>query len=40
MSMSYYVKQQVVQDIFSVKVSFSWKTAKLGSFVFSGWEKQ
>ena len=35
MSMSYHIKQKVVQDIFSKKVSFSWKTAELDSFVFS-----
>ena len=40
MSMSYHIKQQVVQDIFSKKVSFSWKTEKLDFFVFSEWEKQ
>ena len=35
MSMSYHIKQQVAQDIFSKKVPFSWKTTKLDSFVFS-----
>ena len=33
MSMSDHVKQQVVQEFFARKVSFSWKTAKLDSFV-------
>ena len=40
MSMSDHIKQQVVQESFSKKVSFSWKTAKLDSFIFSEWEKQ
>ena len=29
MSMSYHIKQQVLQEFFSKKVSFSWKTANL-----------
>ena len=39
-SMSDHIKQQVVQEFFSKKVSFSWKTAKLDSFVLSQWEKK
>ena len=33
MSMSDHIKQQVLQEFFAIKVSFSWKTAKLDSFV-------
>ena len=33
MSMSDHIKQQVLQEFFARKVSFSWKTAKLDSFV-------
>ena len=33
MSMSDHIKQQVLQDFFAKKISFSWKTAKLDSFV-------
>ena len=33
MSMSDHIKQQVLQEFFTEKVSFSWKTAKLDSFV-------
>ena len=40
MSMSDHIQQQVVQDFFAKKLSFSWKTAKLNSFVSSEWEKQ
>ena len=40
MSMSDHIKQQVAQEVFSKKVSFSWKTAKLDPFVLSEWEKQ
>ena len=40
MSMSDNIKQQVVQEFFAKKVSFSWKTAKLDSFVLSELEKQ
>ena len=29
MSMSDHIKQQVVQEFFPIKFSFSWKTAKL-----------
>ena len=38
MSMSYHIKQQVLQEFFAKKVSFSWKTAKLDSFVLPEWE--
>ena len=40
MSMSDHIRQQVEQDVFVKKFSFSWKTAKLDSFVSSEWEKQ
>ena len=40
MSMSYHIKQLVVWEIVYKQVSFSWKIAKLDSFVFSEWEKQ
>ena len=40
MSMSDHIKQQVVQVFFAKKVSFSWKKAKLNSFVLWEWEKQ
>ena len=40
MSMSDHIKQQVVEEFFAKKVSFSWKTVKLNSFVLSEWEKQ
>ena len=40
MSMSDHIKQQVVQEFLSQKVSFAWKTAKLDSFVLSEWKKQ
>ena len=33
MSMSDHIKQQVVGEFFAKQVSFSWKTAKLDSFV-------
>ena len=35
MSMSDHIKQQVLQDFFPKKVSFSWKTAKTGFFCFT-----
>ena len=34
MSMSDHIKQQVAQEFSAKKVSFSWKMAKLDSFVF------
>ena len=34
MSMSDHIEQQVVQDFFAKKVAFSWKRAKLDSFLF------
>ena len=34
MSMSDHVKQQVLQEFFAKKVSFSWKTSKLDTFLF------
>ena len=40
MSMSDHIKQQVLQEFFAEKVSFSWKMAKLGSFVLPEWENQ
>ena len=40
MSMSDHIKQQVLQEFFAKKVSFSWKTAKLDSFVLPEWENQ
>ena len=40
MSISDHIKQQVVQEFFARKVSFSWKTARLDSFVLSEWEKK
>ena len=38
MSMSDHIKQQVLQEFFAKKVSFSQKTEKLDSFVLSEWE--
>ena len=35
MSMSDHIKQQVVQELFTRKVPFCWKTAKLDSSVLS-----
>ena len=40
MSMSDHIKQQDLQEFFAKKVSFSWKTAKLDSFVLPEWENQ
>ena len=40
MSMSDHIKQQVLQEFFAIKVSFSWKTAELDSFVLPAWENQ
>ena len=40
MSMSDHIKQQVSQEFFAKKVSFSKKTAKLDSFVLPEWENQ
>ena len=40
MSMSDPINQQVVKEFFAKKISFSWKAAKLDSFVSSDWEKQ
>ena len=40
MSMSDHIKQQVLQEFFPKKVSFSWKTAKLDSFILLEWENQ
>ena len=40
MSKSDHIKQQVLQGSFAQKVSFSWKTAKLDSFVLPEWENQ
>ena len=40
MSMSDRIKQQVLQEFFAEKVSFSWKTAKLDSFVLPEWENE
>ena len=40
MSMSDHIKQRVLQEFFANKVSFSWKTAKLDSFVLQEWENQ
>ena len=34
------LKQQVLQEFFARKVSFSWKTAKLDFFVLPEWENQ
>ena len=39
-SMSDHIKQLMVQEFFAKKVSFSWNTAKLDSFVLSEWKKQ
>ena len=39
MSMSDHIKQRVLQEFFANKVAFSWKTAKLESFVLPEWEK-
>ena len=38
MSMSDHIKQQVLQEFFCQKVSFSWKTAKLELFALPEWE--
>ena len=38
MSMSDHIKLHVLQEFFVKKVSFSWKTAKLDSFVLPEWE--
>ena len=35
--MSDHIKQQEVQEFFAKKVSFSWKTTELDSFVLSEW---
>ena len=40
MSMPDHIKQQVLQEFFPKNVSFSWKTAKLDSFVLPEWENQ
>ena len=40
MNMSDHIKQQVLQDFFAKKVSFSWKTEILDSFVLPEWENQ
>ena len=40
MSMSDHIKQQVAQEFFGKRVSFSSKTAKVNSFVLQEWEKQ
>ena len=40
MSMSDHNRQHVIREFFAKKVSCSWKTAKLDSFVLSEWEKQ
>ena len=40
MSMSDHIKQQILQEFFAKKVSFSWKTAKLDSSVLPEWENQ
>ena len=40
MRMSDHIKQQVLQFFLAKKVSFSWKTAKLDSFVLLEWENQ
>ena len=40
MRMSDHIKQRVLQEFFANKVSFSWKTAKLDSFVLPEWENQ
>ena len=40
MTMSDHIKQRVLQELFANKVSFSWKTAKLDSFVLPEWENQ
>ena len=40
MSMSDHIKQRVLREFFANKVSFSWKTAKLDSFVLPEWENQ
>ena len=40
MGISDHIKQQVSQEFFAKKVSFSWKTAKLDSFVLPEWENQ
>ena len=40
MSMSDHIKQQVLQEFFAKKISFSWKTAKLDYFVLLEWKNQ
>ena len=40
MSMSDHIKQQVLQEFFAKKISFSWKTEKLDYFVLLEWENQ
>ena len=40
MSMSDHIEQQEVQEFFAKKVSVSWKTKELDSFVLSEWDKQ
>ena len=40
MGLSDHIKQQILQDFFAEKISFSWKTAKLDSFVLLEWENQ
>ena len=40
MSMSDHTKQWVLQEFFANKVSFSWKMAKLDSFVLPEWDNQ
>ena len=40
MSMSDHTKQRLLQEFFANKVSFSWKTAKLDSFVLPEWDNQ
>ena len=40
MSMSDHIKQQILQEFFARKVSSSWKTENLDSFVLPEWENQ
>ena len=40
MSMSDHIEQRIFQEFFANEVSFSWKTAKLDSFVLPEWENQ
>ena len=40
MCMSDHIKQRLLQEFFANKVSFSWKTAYLDSFVLLEWENQ